>query len=44
MITKNDKMINKELIKNYFQFQSLFDMKEELFNPFRPRKIEKRDF
>ena len=31
MITKNDKIINKELFKNCFQFQKLSDMKEELF-------------
>ena len=31
MIAKNDKIIKKKLFKNYFQFQSLSDMKKELF-------------
>ena len=31
MIAKNGKIIKKKLFKNYFQFQSLSDMKKELF-------------
>ena len=30
MITKNDKIINKELFRKYFQFQSLSDMQKSL--------------
>ena len=31
MITEKDKIINKDLFKNYFQFQSLSDMQKKLF-------------
>ena len=30
MITDNDKIINKKVVENYFQFQSLSDMQEKL--------------
>ena len=31
IITENDKIISKELFKNYFQFRSLSDMQKELY-------------
>ena len=31
MITENDKIISKELLKNYFQLQSLSDTQKKLY-------------
>ena len=40
VITENDKIIRKELFKNYFQFQSLSDMQKKSLKHRMQKKIK----
>ena len=41
MIIENDKIISKEIFKNYFKFQSLSDMQNNLYETRNTQENEK---